>query len=137
MDNARAAPTPFVPTYTDYEVRGSTLFGREKEELSHSPPTLRRIGVRMLELGEDRSRVYRAAARLARGAQAKMVNLGANCCMSPDEDPLVNTRDIEPVEINLALEGDDHSLVCCTRQGDLLITREDCTTHLQPVLVHP
>ncbi|KAL9185818.1 hypothetical protein ACHAXT_003595 [Thalassiosira profunda] len=69
-----------------------------------------------------------------------MADTGANVDITPTESMLVGVRDIAPVKIGVALngEGDDGAIAgYCTRMGYLPMARVDGTTHFQPFLVHP
>lgn len=64
-----------------------------------------------------------------------MADSGANVCVTPDSNNLINVRPIPPISLNLALDdGTTQSFECCTTMGYLPFRRTDGTEHHQPFL---
>ena len=66
-----------------------------------------------------------------------MADTGANVCMGPYTDSLMDVHDITPVPVGLAVEPTTTQEVSyCKQMGYLPIPRLDDTIHLQPVLIN-
>ena len=64
-----------------------------------------------------------------------MADTGANVCMSPYTDALMDVHNIPPVPVGLAVETNNtQDIAYCKQMGYLPIPRLDNTIHLQPVL---
>ena len=66
-----------------------------------------------------------------------MADTGANVCMGPYTDALMDIHNIPPVPVELAVEADNaQDISYCKQMGYLPIPRLDDTIHLQPVLIN-